>query len=463
MAKSTNSKSLVIVESPAKAKTINKYLGGDFEVLASMGHVRDLPSKGMNVDIDNQFEPTYAVSPGRQKTVNALKTVAKKCGNVYLATDLDREGEAIAWHLKECLGLKEDNTFRVVFNAITKDAIKKAFADPGKIDMDRVLAQQARRVLDRIVGYQISPILWKKVARGLSAGRVQSVAVKIIVIREREIRAFDPQEYWLMPAVFTNDLKVNLTDAWKAFLDTDKEKERTLAEQNKWLAKHHAFKADLVTVNGEKFHTDNESQAKTLLTSLQGADYKISDIITRRIQSKPAPPFITSTLQQAAANRLGFAAKRTMRIAQQLYEGIDLGSMGSLGLITYMRTDSTHLSGEALTSVRHYIETQIGKDYLPEKPNFYASKKGAQEAHEAIRPTDPDLTPDELKSFLTDEQYKLYNLVWRRFVACQMAAAQWDTTRVEITGSNHNFTCQYRTNGRVLVFDGFTRDLVYVQ
>lgn len=458
MAKATNIKSLVIVESPAKAKTINKYLGSNFEVSASMGHVRDLPSKGMNVDIENNFEPTYEISPGRKKTVNTLKSIAKKCSNVYLATDLDREGEAIAWHLKECLGLKDEGTYRVVFNAITKDAIQKAFANPGKLDMDRVMAQQARRILDRIVGYQISPILWKKVARGLSAGRVQSVAVKIIVAREREIRVFDPQEYWLMPAVFTNDLKTNLTDSWQTFLNSAKDdKEHTIAEQNKWLAKHYAFKADLVTVNGKKFHTDNESEAKKLLTSLQGADYKISDIVTRRVQSRPAPPFITSTLQQAAANRLGFAAKRTMRVAQQLYEGIDLGSMGALGLITYMRTDSTHLSGEALTSVRHYIETQIGKDYLPEKPNFYASKKGAQEAHEAIRPTDPDLTPDELKSFLTDEQYKLYNLVWRRFVACQMAAAQWDTTRVEISGNNNDFTCQYRANGRVLVFDGFTK------
>lgn len=458
MAKSTNGKSLVIVESPAKAKTINKYLGSDFEVSASMGHIRDLPSKGMNVDIENNFEPTYEITPGRKKMVSSLKAVAKKCQNVYLATDLDREGEAIAWHLKECLGLDDENTYRVVFNAITKDAIKKAFADPGKVDMDRVMAQQARRILDRIVGYQISPILWKKVARGLSAGRVQSVAVKIIVAREREIRAFDPQEYWLMPAVFTNDLKADLAASWQKFMVSGKEdKEPTLAEQNKWLAKHKAFKAELITVDGEKFHTDNETQAKQILVSLQGAEYKISDIVTRRIQSRPAPPFITSTLQQAAANRLGFAAKRTMRVAQQLYEGIDLGSMGALGLITYMRTDSTHLSGEALTSVRHYIETQIGKDYLPEKPNFYAAKKGAQEAHEAIRPTDPDLTPDQIKGFLNEEQYKLYNLIWRRFVACQMAAAQWDTTRIEIAGSNTGFTCQYRANGRVLVFDGFTR------
>ena len=458
MAKSTGGKSLVIVESPAKSKTIKKYLGGDFEVSASMGHIRDLPSKGINVDIENNFEPTYEISPGRKKMVSSLKSIAKTCTNVYLATDLDREGEAIAWHLKECLGLKDEHTYRVVFNAITKDAIQKAFAAPGKLDMDRVMAQQARRILDRIVGYQISPVLWKKVARGLSAGRVQSVAVKIIVGREREIRAFDPQEYWLMPAVFTNDLGANLADGWKTFLASGADdKEPILAEQNKWLAKHKAFKAELVKINSEKFHTDNEPQAKEILTSLQNADYKISDIVTRRVKSRPAPPFITSTLQQAAANRLGFAAKRTMMVAQQLYEGIDLGSMGSLGLITYMRTDSTHLSGEALNTARHYIETQIGKDYVPEKPNFYASKKGAQEAHEAIRPTDPDLAPDDIKPFMKEEQYKLYNLIWRRFIACQMAAAQWDTTRIEIAGTQNDFSCQYRANGRVLVFDGFTR------
>ncbi len=454
-----NTKSLVIVESPAKAKTINKYLGSNFEVKASMGHIRDLPAKGINVDIENNFEPTYDITPGRKKMVNSLKSTAKRCATVYLATDLDREGEAIAWHLKEAMNLGDENTYRVVFNAITKDAIKKAFASPGKLDMDRVMAQQARRILDRIVGYQISPVLWKKVARGLSAGRVQSVAVKIIVGREREIRAFDPQEYWLMPAVFTNDLKANLTSAWQAFLDSadDDKKGRTLAEQNTWLAKHKAFKAELNLINGEKFHTDNDAKAKEILALLKDAIYTISDIVTRRVQSRPAPPFITSTLQQAAANRLGFAAKRTMRVAQQLYEGIDLGSMGSLGLITYMRTDSTHLSGEALTSARRYIETQIGKEYVPEKPNFYSSKKGAQEAHEAIRPTDPDLDPDDIKPFLNEEQFKLYNLIWRRFVACQMAPAQWDTTRIEISGNKNDFTCQYRSNGRVLIFDGFTK------
>ncbi|MEN8128226.1 MAG: type I DNA topoisomerase [Planctomycetota bacterium] len=459
MAKAAKGKSLVIVESPAKAKTINKYLGSNFEVKASMGHIRDLPSKGINVDIENNFEPTYDITPGRKRMVTTLKSAAKKCANVYLATDLDREGEAIAWHLKEVLDLKDENTYRVVFNAITKNAIQKAFEDPGKLDMDRVLAQQARRILDRIVGYQISPILWKKVARGLSAGRVQSVAVKIIVERERQIKAFNPEEYWLIPAVFTPDMQVDLTTDWQAYLDSapDPEKGRTLAQQDAWLAKHNAFKADLIEVNGEKFHIDDTEQAQQVLANLKDSSYTVSDIITRRVKSKPAPPFITSTLQQAAANRMGFAAKRTMRVAQQLYEGIDLGSMGALGLITYMRTDSTHLSGEALNAARHYIETQIGTDYIPEKPNFYSSKKGAQEAHEAIRPTDPDLTPNDIKPFLNEEQFKLYDLIWKRFIACQMTAAQWDTTRVEIDGKKDAFSCHYRATGRVQVFDGFTR------
>lgn len=459
MAKTTKEKSLVIVESPAKAKTINKYLGSGFDVKASMGHVRDLPSKGLNIDLEHGFEPTYEVTPGRKRTVTTLKQSAKECTNVYLATDLDREGEAIAWHLKEVLKLKDENTYRVVFNAITKNDIQKAFANPGKIDMHRVMAQQARRVLDRIVGYQISPLLWKKVARGLSAGRVQSVAVKIIVEREREIRAFVPEEYWLIPAVFTPDMQAQLADAWQQFLDSakDKDKGRTLLEQNQWLAEHNAFKADLITVNDQKFQAKDDQQAHAVLAQLKTSQYAVTDITTRRIQSRPAPPFITSTLQQAAANRLGFAAKRTMMVAQQLYEGIDLGSMGALGLITYMRTDSTNIANEAIDAARHFIGARYGQDYLPEKPNRYASGKGAQEAHEAIRPTDPDLTPDEIRQFLSDEQYKLYDLIWRRFVSCQMSAAQWDTTRIDITGAQENFTCQYRATGRVLVFDGFTK------
>jgi DNA topoisomerase-1 len=454
-------KSLVIVESPAKAKTINKYLGPDFEVKASMGHIRDLPPKGINVDIENNFEPTYEITPGRKKMVAELKALAKKCKTVYLATDLDREGEAIAWHLSEALGLKEEDTWRVVFNAITKNDIQKAFASPGKVNMHRVLAQQARRILDRIVGYQISPLLWKKVARGLSAGRVQSVAVKLIVLREREIRSFVPIEYWLIPAVFTTKSSPHLAEEWKAFIGQstdDDDKGPTVAKQNAWLSKHSALKAELHSVNGQSFHVDNGTQAAETLKALQdAAAFTVSDLTTNRVQSRPGAPFITSTMQQAAANRLGFTAARTMMIAQQLYEGIDLGSMGALGLITYMRTDSTHLSGEALQSARHFIEQRFGKDYIPEKPNFFASSKDAQQAHEAIRPTDPDLAPDDIQSFLSDEQFKLYDLIWRRFVACQMAAAQWDTTRVEITAQTSIGPCVYRASGRVLVFDGFTK------
>ncbi|MBM4102763.1 MAG: type I DNA topoisomerase [Planctomycetes bacterium] len=461
MAKTVKGKSLVVVESPAKAKTINKYLGPDFEVKASMGHIRDLPPKGINVDIENNFEPTYEITPGRKKTVADLKAVAKKCKTVYLATDLDREGEAIAWHLAEALNLKDDDTFRVVFNAITKNDIQKAFSNPGKIDMHRVLAQQARRILDRIVGYQISPLLWKKVARGLSAGRVQSVAVKLIVLREREIRSFDKKEYWLIPAVFTTKPSPELTEQWKTFVGQNADEEDkgpTVAKQIAWLSKHNAFKAELHSVNGQPFHAENETQASTVLKALQECTaFTVSNLTTNRVQSRPGAPFITSTMQQAAANRLGFSAARTMMFAQQLYEGIDLGSMGALGLITYMRTDSTHLSGEALQSARHFIEHRFGKNYLPEKPNFFTSSKSAQQAHEAIRPTDPDLTPEDIRSFLNDEQYKLYDLIWRRFLACQMTAAQWDTTRAEIIAQTALGPCMYRASGRVQVFDGFTK------
>jgi DNA topoisomerase-1 len=459
MAKATRSKSLVIVESPAKAKTINKYLGSDFEVKASMGHVRDLPSKGLNVDIDDGFAPTYEITPGRKKIVSTLRAAAKKCDRIYLATDLDREGEAIAWHLAEVLSADPDKTFRVVFNAITKNAIQQAFSEPGRLDMHRVMAQQARRILDRIVGYQISPLLWKKVARGLSAGRVQSVAVKMIVEKEREIRAFQPEEYWLIPAVFSTDLQHDYSAEWRSFLDSakDPKKGRTLAEQYEWLAKRKAFKADLHRVNDEKFHASGQEQAQKIFKAVKDAEFSVVQMETKRVSSRPSPPFITSTLQQAAANRLGFAAKRTMRTAQQLYEGVDMGSVGSLGLITYMRTDSTHLSQEALSSVRDYISRNIGADYLPSKAVVYTPGKGAQQAHEAIRPTDPDMAPDDIKSFLNDEQYKLYDLIWRRFVASQMSAAQWDTTSVEIDADTSVGPCRYRASGRVLVFDGFTR------
>jgi DNA topoisomerase-1 len=461
MAKSGSSKtkSLVVVESPAKAKTINRYLGDGYEVKASMGHVRDLPSKGLNVDIENNFEPTYEILEGRRHVVTSLKAAAKKCDKLFLATDLDREGEAIAWHLAQILGVPEDKTYRVIFNAITKSAIEHAFAEPGKIDMDKVMAQQARRILDRIVGYQISPLLWKKVTRGLSAGRVQSVSVKMIVQREREIRQFKPVEYWLIPAVFTTDIERDYCRQWLDFTKPQAEGQEPAdaSQRNKWLAEHNAFTAELHKIGEKKFEASGKEQAQKIFDALKQAEFKVAGIERKESISQPPPPFMTSTLQQAAANRLFFSAKRTMIVAQQLYEGIDLGSMGFLGLITYMRTDSTHLSGEAVNEARNYIGRNLGGEYLPEKANLYASKKGAQQAHEAIRPTDVDLTPLEIKQYLTEEQFKLYDLVWRRFVACQMAPARWNVTNLDIIAETQIGPCWYRTIGRVLVFDGFTR------
>ena len=456
---SLSKKSLVIVESPAKAKTINRYLGPDFEVKASMGHVRDLPSKGLNVDIENNFEPTYDILPGKKRTVISLKAAAKKCDKLFLATDLDREGEAIAWHLAQILGVPEEKTYRVIFNAITQSTIKRAFAEPGKLNMDKVMAQQTRRILDRIVGYQISPLLWKKVTRGLSAGRVQSVAVKIVVEKEREISQFKPVEYWLIPAVFTTDLQSSYSRQWLDFVTpkTQDDNPPTLAEQDKWLTKHNAFKAELYKVNDEKFEVSKTEEARRIFEALKDAEFKIADIEKKESVSRPSAPFITSTLQQAAANRLGFTAKKTMVMAQQLYEGIDLGSMGFLGLITYMRTDSTHLSDEAIKEVRNYISMHLGQDYLPAKPKVYASKKAAQQAHEAIRPTDVDFTPSDIKPFLTDQQFKLYDIIWRRFVACQMEPAKWNVTNLNITAQTSVGQCCYKSAGRVLVFDGFAK------
>ena len=459
MAKASSKKSLVIVESPAKAKTINKYLGPGFEVKASMGHVRDLPSKGLNVDIENNFEPTYEITAGKKRTVISLKAAAKKCDKLFLATDLDREGEAIAWHLSQILSVPEERTYRVIFNAITQSAIKRAFAEPGKLDMDKVMAQQTRRILDRIVGYQISPLLWKKISRGLSAGRVQSVAVKIVVEKEQQIRSFQQQEYWLIPAVFTADSQGDYSQEWGAFITpkTEEDKPPTIAEQNKWLTEHNAFKAELYKVGDNKFEATNKEQAEKIFGALKQAKFEIFDIQTKESVSQPSAPFITSTLQQGGANRLCFTAKRTMRVAQQLYEGIDLGTMGSLGLITYMRTDSTHLSPEAITEARNYISRNIGPDYVPEKGRIYASKKTAQQAHEAIRPTDIDLTPSDIKQFLSNEQFKLYDMIWRRFTASQMAAARWNVTNLDIVAETSVGPCRYRTTGRVVVFDGFSK------
>lgn len=451
-------KSLVIVESPAKAKTINKYLGSDYKVLASMGHVRDLPSKSIAVDIENDFTPTYESLPTRKKIISDLRKAAKDCGMIYLATDLDREGEAIAWHLAETLKAKPEDTRRVVFNSITKAAIQEAFANAHQLDMDKVNAQQARRILDRIVGYEISPLLWKKVARGLSAGRVQSVAVKVVVEREREILAFDPEEYWKMPGIFSTASDDGLGQKYQDFLDSFTDKPATIAQKSDWLTEHHAVETALSSVGGKSFKPDNKDDAFAVHQALQDSEFKIAELTTKRTQSSPPPPFITSTLQQRAANQMGFTTKRTMRVAQQLYEGIDVMGQGSMGLITYMRTDSTHLAKEAIDSVRNFVNEEYGSDYLPDKPKFYSSSnKSAQEAHEAIRPTDANFTPEMIRDDLNEEQYKLYNLIWSRFVACQMSKAQWDVTNVNITAGTSLGDVVFKANGRKLVFDGFMK------
>ncbi|MEM8875177.1 MAG: type I DNA topoisomerase [Planctomycetota bacterium] len=476
-------KNLVIVESPAKAKTINKYLGDDFVVRASMGHVRDLPSSGMGVDLET-FEPEYEVLSSRGKVMSELRKLAKNADTVYLATDLDREGEAIAWHLKEALKLKDERIQRVIFNAITKADIEKAFANPGELDMNRVNAQQARRLLDRVVGYEISPVLWRKVARGLSAGRVQSVAVRLVVEREREIEAFIPDEYWKIGAVFSPKDNAALRDAYATWWDkaaeaNEKGDAPTQAAQREWLADNDSFAADMIEWKGEKFEptdagatrevaealgfvvdqvkvVDNEGgkgpQAK--LTTLIGkigtpADFRIRDIQKKRTSSRPSAPFITSTLQQGASSRLSFGASRTMRVAQTLYEA---------GHITYMRTDSTNLSPAAVGMARDFVGKAFGDNYLPDKPNSYASRnKSAQEAHEAIRVTDVNFTPDMADKKLAVDDAKLYRLIWNRFVACQMVPAQFDNTTVHIEAKTDAGDAVFRTSGRKLVFDGFMR------
>ncbi|MCP4629106.1 MAG: type I DNA topoisomerase, partial [bacterium] len=495
-------KQLVIVESPAKARTINKYLGPDYAVMASVGHVRDLPSKNPKgvkdpvpgVDLANDFKPTYEIIKGKGKTVKDLKQAAKKATGIWLATDLDREGEAIAWHLAEALNVKPENCKRVVFNAITKNGIEKAFRSPRLIDVDKVNAQQARRILDRIVGYQVSPLLWRKVAGRLSAGRVQSVAVRLIVEREKEIRAFVPDEYWKLTGFFTIhlDKAASLGKLWEDWLSKAPDKRngrktngRTVREKNAWLAEHDSLAAELIKVNGKKFepkgfeealstarhagfqlderietqNADADGSAKQLVRLkghlADGPAWNVKSIKTKRTKSRPYPPFITSTLQQAASNRFGFTAQTTMSTAQMLYEGVPISGMGSVGLITYMRTDSTILSKEAIDMVREYIATGFGDQYLPAKANFFSSSnKAAQEAHEAIRPTDVTLTPDRVRSSLKDRQYKLYKMIWERFVACQMTDAQWDSTTILVSGVTDGAELTFRATGRVLVFDG---------
>ena len=413
---------LVIVESPAKAKTIQKYLGPGYEVVASMGHVRDLPKSKLGVDVDNGFAPHYLDMKGKEDVIKDLKKRAKKSETVYLATDPDREGEAISWHLAQMLHLDMNADNRVAFNEITKTGVQTGMANPHKIDLDLVNAQQARRILDRLVGYKLSPFLWKKVKRGLSAGRVQSVAVRLIVDREEEIRAFVPKEYWSIDAVLT------------APHSTKK------------------FPAKLTSADGEKIEIGSEEQAQLILQRLENAQFRVSAIKKRVTKKQPAPPFITSTLQQEASKRLGFQSKRTMKAAQELYEGIDVDGMGAVGLITYMRTDSLRISADAQKAAADYIQQTYGDKYLPDKPRVFKTKKNAQDAHEAIRPSMPELSPDRVKASLTSDQYKLYKLIWERFIASQMANALLDTISVDIDAAG----CLFKASGYSVKFDGFT-------
>ena len=415
---------LVVVESPAKAKTINKILGKDYVVMASMGHVRDLPQKDLGIDIDSGFLPRYQTIRGRGKLLQKLRSAAKSAGKLILATDPDREGEAIAWHVVQAL--KHGGEIeRVMFNEITERAVNEAVANPSEIDLRKVDAQQARRVLDRLVGYKVSPLLWKTVHGGLSAGRVQSVALRMICEREAEIQAFEPQEYWTV--------------------DTMVKGEET-----------GPFKSRLVAYKGEKPQIENQEQADEIVAQLQEAAdseaaYFIKKITKKEQRRNPAPPFITSTLQQEASRRLRFTARKTMMVAQQLYEGIEIGGE-TTGLITYMRTDSTRLADEAVASARTYITNRFGKNHLPKNPRVYRKGKASQDAHEAVRPTGIEHPPDSLKSYLTPDQAKLYKLVWDRFIACQMAPAVYDRTTIDFGAGN----CELRATGSVLKFPGFT-------
>ena len=418
------SKSLVIVESPAKANTINKILGKDFTVKSSMGHIMDLPGSKMGIDIENGFEPKYIMIPKKKKTVSALKNDAKDKEKIYLATDPDREGEAISWHLYNLLG-KKKNIRRVAFHEITKHAIEEAFKHPGDIDESKVDAQQARRILDRLVGYSISPLLWRKVGRGLSAGRVQSVAVRIIVERENEIRAFIPREYWEIEAELKKE------------------------------GLHHGINtliAKLDKVEGKKIEIAKKEEASDIRAELEKEKYIVTDINKKEKKKYAQPPFTTSKLQQEAFYKLRFAASKTMRVAQQLYEGLEIGKYGNVGLITYMRTDAVRVSNESLAAARDYISGKYGKEYLPSIPNKYRSKKSAQEAHEAIRPSLPLMEPESISQYLSPEQLKLYTLIWNRFISSQMKPALFDTMTVDITAGRFLFKAQ----GSHKIFAGFS-------
>ena len=418
---------LVIVESPAKAKTIGKYLGPGYEVKASMGHVRDLPKSKIGVDVERGFALDYQPIKGKEEVIDDLKKSAKKSEKVFLATDPDREGEAISWHLKEMLGLSDEKTYRVTFNEITKKVVGDSIAHPRALDMDLVNAQQARRVLDRLVGYQISPLLWKKIRRGLSAGRVQSVATRLVCEREAEIRAFVPQEYWSLD-VELERVAPNLGRFKAAFYGRDK-----------------------------KMELNSEDAVTAVAQAVQAAPFTVRGVKRQDKQRNPAPPFITSTLQQEASRKLNMTPRRTMSVAQQLYEGVDLEGEGTVGLITYMRTDSLRLSDEATAAARDFILARYGSDYYPGKPRVYKTKSGAQDAHEAIRPSDVRLTPEDIRKDLTAEQYRLYKLIWSRFLACQMASAVYDSVAIEVESAGYTF----RANHSALKFSGYTA--VYVE
>ena len=414
---------LVIVESPAKAKTIKKYLGKNFEVVASVGHIRDLPKSKLGVDIEHNFEPMYENKREKSTLIKELKSQASKSDTVYLATDPDREGEAISWHLAHVLGLDGSKPIRVTFSEITKTGIQNGMAAPRSIDMDLVNAQQARRILDRIVGYKLSPFLWKKVRRGLSAGRVQSVAVRLIVDRENEIKAFKSEEYW------TIDAKLHGSASRKQ------------------------FPSKLTEIDGKKAELKTKEETDKILGYLKDKEFTVSAIKKSVRKKQPAPPFTTSTLQQEASRRLSFNARRTMKTAQELYEGIELEGRGAVGLITYMRTDSLRVSEEAQKAAAEIIKSRFGEEYLPAKPRMYKSRNNAQDAHEAIRPSTIDITPEEIKSSLSSDQYKLYKLIWERFMASQMENALLDSAVIDITAGN----CLFRTTGFTVKFDGFTR------
>ncbi|MFA5009828.1 MAG: type I DNA topoisomerase [Patescibacteria group bacterium] len=416
-------KDLVIVESPTKARTIAKILGDKYKVEASYGHVRDLPKSKLGVAVEDDFQPEYVIPTASRKTVTKLKELASKANEVYLATDEDREGEAIGWHIQQVLKKADEKIHRVAFHEITPEAIKEAFKHTRKIDLNLVDAQQARRILDRLVGYKLSPLLWRKIFRRLSAGRVQSVALRLLVEREREIEAFDPQEYWTIETQF----------------------QTTGSEQ---------LVAEVIKENGQVPTLVVQADADRIVKILENAtEHKIVGIKDDMKERHPAAPFTTSTLQQAAGTQLGFGVKRTMTVAQQLYEGVDVGS-GQVGLITYMRTDSTSLAMSAVMVARQTIEQMFGGEYLPEKPRFYKTKsKGAQEAHEAIRPTNPALTPDQVRGKLTDEQFKLYKLVWQRMIACQMKSAQIQTKEVIVRSD----TVESKANGAIIIFPGFAK------